>query len=433
MSSIPATSSSIDSQIKAVQRQTPPLGKPYRVSVARLRLVLFFGLGALAGYFWLSPVFVPPGSLPLTEGGLSVERIMRVFGVLLVFPLVAGSALHLPLRERVLRLALWTFACAPALSLLLNPNVNFLVGTIGPFLAGGLALVCLSALKPDEFASWVAGVGLVATVFLMLGLRQYGLETSGFYGRPRSHMGFIHPTQTATAIFVAGLFSLQVARRFLRRSRLLRRLMLAGIAISAGTLLLAADSRSTMLVSLLVALCAGFAQVVKRPAIRLALVSLLLIMPIIGYAVAMWGDTQSDLWIALESFSSERLITYRESASRLAEASLLTALIGPPLQSAGGGFASAESAYMSVFLDFGFLTLISLFVFLLVLGWQLSRAHASLAYGCLCAVTIFFAIDAQGVTPSNLAVFLLLAYAVRCALSSSSTVKQPRSMAPVVA
>ncbi len=48
-------------------------------------------------------------------------------------------------------------------------------------------------------------------------------------------------------------------------------------------------------------------------------------------------------------------------------------------------------------------------------------------------VTIFFTIDAQGVTPSNLAVFHLLAYCVRCALSTSIAGKQPRSTAPVVA
>ena len=172
--------------------------------------------------------------------------------------------------------------------------------------------------------------------------------------------------------------------------------------------------------------CAIYARVVKRPVARLGLVLALLLAPLVGYVIAVSEDMQSELWLSLESFSSERLMTYRELANRLSEASPWIALVVPPLGNVGGRFASAESVYMSVYLNFGLLTLASLFVFLLVLGWRLSRTQRPLAYGCLCAVIIFIAIDAQGITPSNLAIFLLLVYAVRNALSRSTIPAKPR-------
>jgi len=386
-----------------------------------IRLFLFFLFGALAGYYWLLPVFVPPGRPLLIEGGLSIERVMRVAGVLLIFPLVMGRVFSFLSGERILRLTLWVFAVAPATSLLFDPNMNFLIGTYGPFLAGGLALVCLSALDQEEFTAWVAGIGLAATVFLILGLNQYGLETTMFYGRPRSHIGFIHPTQTASVIFLAGLFSIQFARWFLKRRRWLLWSAMGGIAAGMVFLLVAADSRSTALITFLIVSCAIYARVVKQPLARLGLVLALLLAPLVGYAIAAFGDMQSELWIALNSFSSYRFIIYRELADTLSKASPLIALVGPPLGSVGGGFASAESTYMSVYLNFGLLTLASLFIFLFMLGWRLSKARRPLAYGCLCAAITFFAIDAQGITPSNLAIFLLLVYAVRNALSRSIT------------
>lgn len=402
-----------------------------------MRLLLFFLLGALAGYYWLLPVFVPPGSPPLTEGGLSIERIMRVAGILLVFPLVAGRAIRLSLRERILKLVFWVFVLVPAISLLFNFNINFLVGTYGPFLAGGLALICLAALKPEEFTAWAAGVGMVATLFLIFGLCQYGLGPIGGFSmstdRIRSHIGFIHPTQTASVIFVAGLFSVQFVRWFLRRLRWLRWPVMAGVIAGIAVLLLAASSRNTALAAFLIVMGAFYARFMKEPVGRLVLILALLLVPLVGYTVAVFGDMHSELWIALDSFSSYRFITYRELAERFSDVSPLMVLIGSPQWSAGGGFASAESVYMSVYLNFGLLTLASLFVFLLILGWRLSRAQRPLAYGCLCAIIIFFAIDAQGITPSNLAVFLLLVYVVRNVLSRSTSPRQSGQVATCLA
>lgn len=388
-----------------------------------MRSLVFFLLGALAGYYWLLPVFVPPGSTPLTEAGLSIERIMRVLGVLLIFPLVARRAIRLSLRERILRLVFWVFVLVPAVSLLFEPNMKFIIGTYGPFLAAGLSLICLAALEQEEFKAWMAGVGLAATVFLIIGLCRYGLgPIGGIFNntdRIRSHIGFIHPTQTASVIFFAGLFSIQFIRWLLRRLRWLRWLVMAGIIAGMVVLLLAASSRNTALAAFLIIICAVYALAVKESLARLGLVLTLLLAPLVGYAVAVFGDIQSELWMALDAFSSYRFITYRELAERFSEISPLMVLIGSPQWSAGGGFASAESVYMSVYLNFGLLTLTGLFVFLLMLGWRLSKARRPLAYGCLCAVIIFFAIDAQGITPSNLAIFLLLVYAVRTALSRS--------------
>ncbi|MBE3117167.1 MAG: hypothetical protein IMZ50_00240 [Candidatus Atribacteria bacterium] len=94
------------------------------------------------------------------------------------------------------------------------------------------------------------------------------------------------------------------------------------------------------------------------------------------------------------------------------------------------GFASSESVYFSLYVNYGLVTLVSFFVFLLALAKRLSQAHAPLAYGCLCAVTIFFAIDAQGVTPSNLAIFMVLAYVLREALRKSARLISDSETAP---
>lgn len=357
---------------------------------------------------------------------LPIERIMRILGVLLFFPLIGGRAVRLLLQERVLQLVFLVFVVIPVTSLLYEPNVYFFVTTYGPFAVGGVALICLNALKSEEIVSWMAGVGLVTTIFLFIGLNRYGLETTTYYGNPRSHMGFGHPVQTASVILMAGLFSIQCIRFFLRRIRWVLYPTLIAVIIVILQLLIAASSRNTVLTAFLIIGLSIYAQVVKRVAIRFALILLFLLAPLIVYAIAIFGDIQSEFWNLLDNFSSGRLNIFRELMNSLSDVSPFHALFGPPLGSTNGGFASIESVYLSIFMNFGFMSLAGFFIFLLVLARRLSVSRQPLAYGCLCAVMIFFSIDAQGTTPSNLAIFLLLTYSLRSALpflTAQSTIK----------
>ncbi len=399
------------------------------------RSTLLFALGALAGYFWISPVFVPPGSAPLS--GQSVERILRVLSVLLFLSLVWKRVLWLVLHESVLRLVLWVFVVAPLFSLLSYPNISFLIATVGPFIVGGLSLLCLCALRSKEFIAWVSGVGMMAAVFLGVGLSQYGLATTLYYGRARAYYGFIHPTQSAAVVLMTGIFVvLWIGQRFRKRTRM-RRLLWLVTGVCAALLLFLASSRSTFLVILLLVLGAGYSVVARRAILKFLPAVILLLVPFVLFGIAVLGDTQGGLWNVLNQFSSSRFYAYNNLLSKMDQETLLSTLIGPSvysqMSSTARGFASSESAYFSLYVNYGLVTLVSFFAFLLALSKRLSQARASLAYGCLCGVTIFFAIDSQCVTPSNLAVFLLLAYCVRCALSSSIPGKPPRSTAPVAA
>lgn len=392
---------------------------------------LLFALGALAGYFWLSPVFVPPGGMSVFESGQSVERILRVLSVLWVLPLVWKRALWLVVHEPVLRLVLCAFVVAPSLSLWSFPGLDFVVATLGPFVIAGLSLLCLCALKPTDFAAWVFGVGLAAVGFLGMGLSRYGLEMGTYFGRPRAHFGFIHPAQSASVVIIAGLFVGQAADRMFRRRLWARRAALGIICITALWLLYRAASLNTFVALLVILVGAGYAVVVRRRSFRYGAVIGLLVIVCTMYVASAWGDKRDALWGIADELSSGRMGGYRELTGFLNEETPLSILVGPSEYSRhrqGGfaGFAAIDSVYLSIYLNYGVVTLASLFAFLFALGTKLSGRRAPLAYGCLCAIIIFFAIDAQGVTPSNLAIFMVLAYAVRNASHLAIISRSPR-------
>lgn len=392
-----------------------PAGKsPSYIITLNLRSMSFFLCGMLAGYYWLLPVFVSPGSESVFDaGGLAIERVMRILGVLLFFPLIAKRVIALLLREKVLELVLLIFVFIPAFSLLFNPDLAFFISVYGPFAAGGIAIVCISALKREEITSWLFGVGLVATVFLIVGLSLYGLQPSVYYGRSRAHIGFVHPTQTASVILMAGAFAFYCACWLLQRWRWMLWPAIVGIVVCLLRLLIVADSRNTMLMFILIASCTTFAKVVKRPNIRFGMVLIVLSTLLFLGFFAIFGNMHNEFWIFVDSFSSGRLFIFHELIDKILNTFPLLAIFGLPLGSASGGFASAESVYMSIFIDFGFFTFAGFIILIYVLAKRLSKANRPLAYGCLCAVIIYFAIDSQGVTPSNLAIFLALTYSVR--------------------
>jgi hypothetical protein len=402
-----------------------------RKALITRRSSLLFALGALAGYVWLSPVFVPPGSVSVFDAGQSVERVLRVLSVLLVLPMVWTRAVWLSLYEPVVWLVLWAFVAAPSLSLLSVPGLEFVVATLGPFVIGGLSLVCLCALKPEEFSAWALGVGLMAVVFLGMGLSRYGLEMGSYYGRPRAHFGFIHPVQSASVVIIASVFVGQAADRMFRRRLWARRAALGIIYITALWLLRLAASLNTFVALLVILVGAGYALVVRRRGFRYGAVIGLLVIVCTMYVASAWGDERDALWGIANELSSGRMGGYRELTGFLNEETPSSILVGPSeysrhRQEGFKGFAATDSVYLTVYLNFGLVTLVVLCAFLIALSGKLSGQGGPLAYGCLCAVISFFAIDAQGVTPSNLAIFMLLAYAVRNALRHPSVSASPR-------
>jgi len=197
------------------------------------------------------------------------------------------------------------------------------------------------------------------------------------------------------------------------------------IGMAAVVLLYLAASKNTLVALLVILVGAGYALVVRRRSFRYGAVIGLLVIVCTMYVASAWWDKRDALWGIADEWSSGRMGGYRDLAGVLKQETASSILLGPSEYSRhneGGfvGFAAIDSVYLTVYLNFGLVTLVSLFVFLIALSGRLSGRGVPLAYGCLCGMISFFAIDAQGVTPSNLAIFMVLAYAVHSALHHPS-------------
>lgn len=393
---------------------------PARHRVRRSSLLVIPGL--LVGWLWLAPVFALPGSDQLYTRGFAAERFLRVLSVSLLLPIVAGRLPRLLRHEGVLRAALVAFVLLPLLSVVNFPDASHLVATVGPFLVGGTSLVCLAALRPTEFRRWLQGVGGAAMGFVAVGLGRYGLESTTYYGRPRVHLGFSHPTQTASALCAAALFvGTLIAAHPGRRAGLVRRVGLAGLVLGSGYLLVLVSSRNTFLLLCLSVLFASGARVARGAVPRFTvLLALLGLFPAIMLYAAR-GDLNSPAWQLANVASSLRLGIYRELLLGLTREDAFSLLFGPTytvreLKSTLSGFAASDSTYLTILLNYGAITTAAFYGFWLSVGARLAGRAASAPFGVFCAISVYLLLDAQGVTPSNVLVFALLAWCVRSAL-----------------
>lgn len=407
---------------------------PARHRVRRSSLLVIPGL--LVGWLWLAPVFALPGSDQLYTRGFAAERFLRVLSVSLLLPIVAGRLPRVLRHEGALRAALVAFVVLPLLSVVNFPDASHLVATVGPFLVGGTSLVCLAALRPAEFRRWLQGVGCAALGFVAVGLARYGLESTTYYGRPRVHLGFSHPTQTASALCAAALFvGTLIAARHGRRAGLVRRVALAALVVASGYVLVLVSSRNTFLLLCLSVLFTLTARVVRRPVPRFALLlALLALFPAIMFYAAR-GDIASPVWQIANVASSLRLVIYRDILLGFTREDTFSLLFGPTytvreLKSTLSGFAASDSTYLTILLNYGAITTAAFYGFWITVGARLSARTASAPFGVFCAISVYLLLDAQGVTPSNVLVFALLAWCVRSALRADGPSATPRGRAP---
>jgi len=388
------------------------------------RSILFFPLGMLAGYLWLSPVFCLPGSPALHEAGFQLSRILRIMSVLMIFPLIIRRVMLLPFRGHFQRnlfwLVVWTFIFSSAFSIINYPNPRFIVGSVGPYMVAGLSLICLCVLNTDEFKSWFSGIGLMAIAFFCVGLWEYGLETTKYYGISRAHLGFIHPTQSASVVFLSSLFVMTLIEKAFRYRIWAKQILLACITVGTAFLLFKVASRNALLLLLLIIFSSAYYRLFRQSGFRFLGVIMISSIMLAVYGFAMWGDSGSTSWAAMDVFSSGRLSTFRLLGNNIGQENLISLFFGPTVFSQefnlSTGFASGESVYTSLLNNYGLITLFSFLGFLLFVGRRLSKSNHALAFGIWCAIVVFMGIDAQGITPSNLGVFLLMAYGLRCAM-----------------
>jgi O-antigen ligase len=382
--------------------------------------------GIVVGVLWLMPVFTPPASGGGEDQGFALARFVRVLSVGLILPVVAGRLPSMLARERVLRLAAVGFLVLPLLSVVNFPVVAHLVATVGPYVVGGGSLLCLAALRDAEFRAWLQGVGLAAAAFVAVGVARYGFEATTYYGRPRVHLGFVHPTQSASALCAAALFAATVLAATLRRRPVLRRTALTGLVVATGAMLVLVSSRNTFLLLCAMLLFAGYARAVRSPLGRfVAFASVVALFPAMMW-FALRADVQSAAWQIANLLGSARFIIYRRLLAGLADEDAFSLLFGPTyvlreLKENATGFAAADSTYLTILLNYGVVTTLAFYAFWLLVGARLCRRGGAVAYGVFCSVSLYLLLDAQGVTPSNMLVFGMLAYSVRAALRREAT------------
>jgi O-antigen ligase len=288
-------------------------------------------------------------------------------------------------------------------------------------MVGGGSLLCLAALRDAEFRAWLQGVGLAAAAFVAVGVARYGLEATTYYGRPRVHLGFVHPTQSASALCAAALFGVTVLAAVLRRRPALRRVALTGLVVATGGLLVLVSSRNTFLLLCAALLFAGYARAVRSSAGRfVALATVVALFPAMMW-FALRADVRSAAWQVANLVGSARFVIYRRLLTGLAREDAFSLLFGPTyvlreLKENATGFAAADSTYLTILLNYGVVTTLAFYAFWLLVGVRLCRRGGALEYGVFCAVSLYLLLDAQGVTPSNMLVFGMLAYSVRASL-----------------
>jgi hypothetical protein len=197
-----------------------------------------------------------------------------------------------------------------------------------------------------------------------------------------------------------------------------RRFWLGVYGLMSIFLLSAAQSRN-LLLSILVGLwCFGIARGCGR-AFRFGLFAFLLLVPICLYAFVLLGSRNDPVWAFMDELASGRLGFFQTVL--IANLDLSS---GQGLFEAGNarlaaladyaGFAATDSVFLSFLINYGIFPFLAFVGMLLLLGDRLSKnAREAAPFGALCGLVLFFNLDAQGVTTSNLAIFIVFAYVVR--------------------
>lgn len=386
-----------------------------------LRRALALLIGVLSGFFWLWPVFTAPDwpiSHPKLVGPESI-RYFRIVAPLLAIVLIRFERIQKFATSTVGFLAFFTFIIIPLLAWITMPTLPFGIATCGPVFITGSSLLILSSLDRREFLFFTLGVALSAGTYLFLGLRDYGLEPNSMYGRPRVAMGFYHPVQTSSAIVATGVGFL-IATWNMPKVKSIYRLFGSIIILAVSFWLLdLADSRNMTMACVLSTV--SFLIVRNRRLSKLSgalFVSAITFAPLFLATYSIFANATSNSFLLANRLSSERVSRFRSFISNFFDNPIHNALLGPSSKYAGfaisdgKGFASIDSVYLSFLGNFGVIAALLLQVLMLLIGIELLRKYKPLSFGFWCGIGVYFLVDAQGLTPSNLIIFTAFAFLV---------------------
>lgn len=389
---------------------------------------LYLLSGIACALFWILPVFSEPSTTGLQEYASSgIQRILRTIvpaSILLITPWRRS-------REFFSNPAIFFFVLAtvicPLLTMFTFPQFDLAFYLATPVVTSGLILAAMSSLRQKEFQSWLTGFSLMAACFLVLGISRYGLELTYYYGRPRAHMGFIHPTQTS-AVVVAASFALTLMQTRKFSSLWFTKIALFFAGIAVFVLLLLANSRNTYIGAIVVAL--GWLcirdittyRVLAKDSQRINLVSLLAAgFPFAIYMAIGLLNSSSPVFNSLNQLSSWRLGIFKSFISEMTRSNIFRLIFGPTdttlerYEHGNRSLSVVESAYLSYTSNFGLLFAVSMFLALFFMFRSLLIRRQAFGFGALLGCSVFFLFDSQGLTVSNLSVFTLMAVAVRAA------------------
>jgi len=338
--------------------------------------------------------------------------------------------------------ALLTLGVLPLMVGLIIADQTFVISAVFPLTVSLIVLVGVIFVEDRLLKQWILGICLAAVSFLIIGIVKTGLGMTSYFGRPRASLGFTHPVITASVIFCAGLF---IALILLQANKPNRNTWMKYCAIVLSSILFIglfwlAQSRN-MMVAILLGLL--FARVISRHhfVIKFSGFVLILLLPSLLYLYSYFGSSNDLTWIYLDQLSSSRLTFYKEALISYFSQEWIQSLLIPSTyihQQFSGlvgyrGFAANDSIYLSIMFNYGLFTLVMFLFLLLIVGWRLSiRKELALEFGAFCGVISYFSFAAEGLTTSNLAVFMVFAYTVKRGVNLEALLrKSPQYNPPI--
>ena len=386
------------------------------MKITRINFIYFllFLIGGLSAYYWISPVVQIPGS----DFEISfLNRFFRTTYPLFIAPFCIKELIFYAQR-RLFILYIFFIIVIP-LSILALFNFELAIPFYFPVIVSFISLILFSVIGKLKFYFWFLGASFISFCFFINGFLKFGFEPSTFFGRPRVHFGFIHPVQTASIIFVVIIFLYLVSDNLFSKFKI--KFILFFLLYIFGSIFLFLAQSTNIFISFQILCSYHFLLKDKNyRKINLLFLFFLFMLPLVTILISY---IPSDTLIIFDDFTSGRIMNYnRLFSENLINEDLFSVLFGPTkylvsLFSSNeiNGFASRDSIFLSFFLVFGLFGLIVLYLFLILLGYNLSKIDGEV-FGIYCAIIFFFSADAQGLTPNNLLVFMGLSYSLNVSL-----------------
>ena len=396
------------------------------------------GLSGLAtGLAWLLPVY----NLPfLGQDMPPLERMIRIVVpmVMAALPiLISGRWKTRWYSSTGLFLLVGVYCGFPVLAGLLSGfRMDWVYFSLAPLLMS-LALIAIGLVAElDYWESLMQGIALVAGILICKRLMLYGFEESTFFLRPRAHFGFRHPTATAAALLsVLWGWLVFVPKLFSRNRIVASAIGFTVIAFAVGK----SDSRNSLLFlalwgfgAVLIWFCDG-----KRPTLwKFCVVAFWLANCLLLFGtILLHAPALKSLVGPIDALVSGRLASASQFIAALTGASFT--LLGPGWQSfypdGIKGFAVADSVFLSYWAHFGLLPIFALLSFWLWIGLRIGRVRTEgpldyVAKASWFGLSSYFMFDGQGLTVSNLSLFLPLVWLFR--ISITRPISLPKEEVP---